>query len=93
MRKLLALVGVVALAGCDQSTPIKFEKAEKTEIGRWKIVAAGNDEKDKNYEGWNAWRLDTKTGALEFCTYSLITGGNGMPNQSLLCSNPNTPSP
>src|SRR5438309_947605 len=42
-------------------------------FGRWMILSAGQDTKDPNSMGWAVWRLDTKTGDLEFCSHAIVT--------------------
>jgi hypothetical protein len=93
MKRWCAIAAFLLLAACDKSAPpANASKAAQSEFGRWAIVPAGSNEKTPNFEAWSAWRLDTKTGSLEFCTYSIATGTTGKPLEGLGCTQPNKPS-
>src|SRR5262249_20700806 len=68
------LLAGVLLAGCSDPSPKPGPQPlpANTEFGRWVIVPASN-EPLSNGTGrqptYGAWRLDTKTGDLEFCSY------------------------
>lgn len=51
------------------------------------VVSAGERITRPGFEADSAWRLDTKTGDLEFCTYSLLAGG-ARPSELIACSTP-----
>src|SRR5580658_1844211 len=77
------LVTLSLLAGCDQKTSDEHTPApEPNEIGRWLVVPASNVPLAKDGQNyWTAWRMDTKTGDLEFCIYD--PGGFGSGPKSL----------
>lgn len=87
-----AILVALLLAGCDQ--PASKEPAQpvvKNDFGRWVIVPAANA--PSNVAGtlyFFAWRLDTKTGDVEVCTYDpggWMNAATKMPaNQSLDCT-------
>jgi hypothetical protein len=89
----LALVIASALIG-----PVSRAEMPPSEVGRWAVVPAQNHRMPPSMEYWNAWRLDTKTGDLEFCGY--VAGGEDavgpdglISKQSLTCSKPVKASP
>jgi hypothetical protein len=92
MKTKIALLIALGLGGCDQ--PVSKELPPpplpaNSEFGRWTVVPASNaPDIDKNGKVWSAWRLDTKTGDLEFCTYvfSESLDPNKMPIEQLICS-------
>jgi hypothetical protein len=91
MRNCLAVFALLILAGCGKSDPAVPPQEDPSDSGKWTVIPAGNDERSQNIQSWNAWRLDTQTGAVEFCTYAIIKGDNGVPSQNLSCSAPNAP--
>jgi hypothetical protein len=74
MRIACALAASLVLMGCEKSA----DKAPAPEIGRWVVVQAPTVP-DAPLAGRAAWRIDTITGALEFCEH---TPGN------LTCTDP-----
>lgn len=52
------------------------ERHAESDVGRYEVVAAGGKEHSANIDMFPAWRIDTKTGDLSFCTYSVIAGDN-----------------
>jgi hypothetical protein len=102
MRAKLALIFALGLGGCDQ--PASKEQPPQplpanSEFGRWTVVPASTvPDTSAGVKGtlagskiWPAWRLDTKTGDLEFCTYGVIENlldSNKPPIETLTCSTP-----
>jgi hypothetical protein len=85
----LALALTLVLFGCDKPKP-----EGGGNVGRWAVVPAGNNESVAGYSAWNAWRIDTQTGALEHCTYSLTANPRDPNAQTLAvtnCSDPDKP--
>jgi hypothetical protein len=75
MRKIwLAPLVALAVAGCSGgSTPASSTPTPQSESGngRWAIVPVGGapaEVGDQRF--WYAWRLDTKTGTVEMCSYT-----------------------
>ena len=85
---MLALGATALLAGCDQSNhPPPPTPPAAAEIGRWTVVPAANAPERGALEIFSAWRLDTKTGDLEFCTYGAGTFAPGTkPGELLQCT-------
>ena len=75
MRFAFTLVVILVLAGCE-----KPAGKLPPEIGRWAVVPAPSVP-DAPLATRAAWRIDTVTGALEYCDYA--------PSQGILaCSEP-----
>ena len=92
---LIAVMPVIALlAGCDQPAskemPPATPPAANNEFGRWMVAAAstGPQRDEVGAEIWSAWRLDTKTGDLEFCTYRYKEQptGSQIPAEDIGCT-------
>lgn len=86
MRALKITPLLLLLLGCrpqaEKATPVD------TGPGRWMVISAsGAETKRAGFEASSAWRLDTKTGDLEFCTYWLL-GAGGRPIESIDCTAP-----
>lgn len=95
LRAVTAGFALVVLVGCDkqpETAPTSAPPAN-SEFGRWIVVPAGAPIGDGQYRETNAWRLDTKTGALEFCTYTEAIVPTTPPTDVLECSQPATASP
>ena len=80
MRKLLlAASAALVLTGCGQQE--QEAKAPplpaNSEFGRFKLYAAGSNQAGQFF----AWRLDTKTGYLNFCYYD--PGGMAGPTKPI----------
>ena len=59
-----AWLALLLVAGCGKQFPAN------SELGRWQIIpASGGAPPSALSAGWFAWRLDTKSGQVEFCTY------------------------
>lgn len=95
MRKLAALGLMLVLAGCDQGPKKQAVVQPPTEIGRWQIVPAStvpyNGGSRSGAPVYMAWRIDTRTGALEACSY--YGGGDPLPGgpfsqETFSCSKP-----
>lgn len=68
MNFLLACLVVAALTSASAQTP--NTKTASSENGRWVVVpATANPVVNQGTPYMFAWRLDTKTGDLEMCTY------------------------
>ena len=91
MKYLGAFALSFALVGCDRPSAT-VAKPEQPDVGRWVITPAGS-EKDATYTGWNVWRLDTKTGTLDFCTDAQFnTVGTTPAHEMFTCTQPSKPS-
>lgn len=85
----VVVAATVSLAACDQ--PAEQTRGvpppANSEFGRWVVVPASSQPylagDPKNVPLYSAWRLDTKTGSLEMCSYD--PGGSGLP-EGLSCS-------
>lgn len=84
-----ALMAALVLTSCDQqrkSTTAPLPA--NSEFGRWVVVPAASEPylagNPKNIPLFSAWRLDTKTGALEMCNYD-PGGDSGLP-ENVNCS-------
>ncbi len=88
LPRFFALVSVVFITGCDHpaSTSAQTPPAPpaNAEFGRWAVVPVAEKTKEPGVEMWNAWRLDTKTGDLEFCSYTVSTVGE-RPTETTEC--------
>lgn len=92
IKALLVPVLALMLGGCDQHEEKNhLDPPKAAEIGRWKLVASGNDEKESNVHYWNAWRIDTATGQTEFCTYTVDNTNIATPHADITCSASNKP--
>jgi hypothetical protein len=73
MKVGLVLVIALSLMGCDKlaSKEVSPPPAASSDFGRWIVVPASNEPTTLSGSTfWSAWRLDTKTGDLEFCSYT-----------------------
>jgi hypothetical protein len=73
---------MLALFGCDQQHQQAEPAQPAPELGRWTVIPASNEPVLRFGDRvFSAWRLDTKTGALEFCTFStdLSDGATSAP--------------
>jgi hypothetical protein len=85
------VIFAIVLAGCDD--PVAREPPKMpaiAEFGRYTIVPASNNPVLASGTSYLfAWKLDTKTGDIEVCTYDpggWINAATKMPaNQSLTC--------
>lgn len=84
------------LAGCEAPTVSEQPKAPAPEFGRWTIVPALSAPVTVAGTSYLfGWRLDTKTGDLELCTYDpggWISAVTKMPApQAVSCTVPDKP--
>jgi hypothetical protein len=74
MRKLFLLVAaVLPLTGCSSGSPAPASPAPvaQSDNGRWAIVPSGGPPEQTGDERlMYAWRIDTKTGTVEMCSYT-----------------------
>ena len=84
-----ATIGVLclALSGCGQPVA-KEEPPANPGFGRWMILPAGQHTRDSDLMSWAVWRLDTKTGDLEFCSHELIAPERRTPIETGSCQAP-----
>lgn len=77
------LVVALSLAGCDQPPKPTPEPPANSEFGRFTVIPAGTSASGQAF----AWRLDTKTGGLDFCAYDPggFAGSKPIP-QTLDCN-------
>jgi hypothetical protein len=97
LAALVAIALVGAISGCDDRSRDQARTPDppaSNEFGRFVVVPATTvPNLIDGIHYLNAWRLDTKTGDLELCTY--YPGGALGPNakadfESLSCTQPNT---
>jgi hypothetical protein len=71
----MLVVVAVFLTGCERAaTQAERPITAASEIGRWQVVpASAQAVMSSGTPFFFAWRIDSKTGALELCTYN--TGG------------------
>jgi hypothetical protein len=85
----------VLLSGCGQPQHEFRASSPAPELGRWIIIPAEHEPPSLSAErSWSVWRLDTKTGALDFCSYTtqLVPAGNGTMSPDIFtCSQPKQP--
>jgi hypothetical protein len=95
MRRIITIALMLPLVGCDKPGPAPAPpaqqqasaKSENDGLGRWAIataVPAGKKEDMLEYS--QVWRLDTKTGDLQLCTYSIMGLANHAPVEGIDCS-------
>jgi hypothetical protein len=92
---ILALALAGALSGCDRSGAKPAQSASAA--GPWTVVPATAGPyagaNRNNSALFSAWRINTVTGSLEFCTYD--PGGNvvgtALTKEKLLCTAPVKP--
>src|SRR5262249_19110213 len=83
---VLTCLVMAALASASAQAP--NTKAASGENGRWMVVP-GNSSPLMDNQGtpfMYAWRLDTKTGGLEMCTYAPAGWGSLTKTETLTCS-------
>jgi hypothetical protein len=67
------IICIAVLSGCNRQPAQKqIAPPANAGFGRWMILSAGQT-KEPKFDVWSVWRLDTKTGDLEFCSYSILT--------------------
>jgi hypothetical protein len=80
---------LITVSGCEKppaaATP---PPSAGHEIGRFAVSSAGGNDHSPGTDLFSAWRIDTKTGDLEFCTYTVVTSSNGPPTEIAGCSKP-----
>jgi hypothetical protein len=92
---LVAAAAFAVLTGCDREGG-KTSGASSGN-GPWVIVPAGTGPypgiNRNNTTLFSAWRLNSQTGALEFCTYDPggVVVGTGVSKETLLCTAPVKP--
>jgi hypothetical protein len=96
MGRILAVAACLGLiAGCGRGD--KFKGQTASQPGPWTLVpAASNPYVGTNRNSaalFSAWRLNSQTGALEFCTYDQggIVVGTTVTPEKLACSAPVKP--
>jgi hypothetical protein len=65
-----AIALALSMVGCNAKAPAPGQQSAPPEPPRWTITPVASEPMPvggSHY--WSAWRLDTKTGALEFCTF------------------------
>jgi hypothetical protein len=75
MREIgLIAIMALAVAGCSSGAPTAAPTSPpqpEAENGRWAMVpVGGGPEEVGDQRFWYAWRLDTKTGTVEMCSYT-----------------------
>jgi hypothetical protein len=89
-KVLLTASAALVLFGCEpQKQEAKSPPPANSELGRWVVIPAASQPytagNPQNIPLFSAWRLDTKTGALEMCNYD--PGGESVNiAESLACS-------
>jgi hypothetical protein len=72
-RACLGAIAVLSLGACDQLSSQQAKQVAPTtdeKAGRWIVIpATSNPVMNQGTPFMFAWRLDTKTGALQMCTY------------------------
>lgn len=92
---LAVLVALCLLVGCDQTAKKQPDDA-KPEAGTWAIIPAASSSSENTSIGlpiYSVWRLNTKTGALEFCDHNpggMVVKGT-VTLESLTCTAPVLP--
>lgn len=76
MPRATPLLFLLLVASCDQSPKPQAQQESPTPVGRWAIIGAAHPPTDRDGELTPAvWRLDTKTGRLDYC---VDDGPNGI---------------
>jgi hypothetical protein len=85
MRATLTLFAFFIASACDVSALAQ----ESAEVGRFLLVPAPEAPSMGEDGFFRGWLLDTKTGALEFCTYHVggrpLQDGGTSPLRTLTC--------
>jgi len=69
MKKWSVLTALFFVGGCDQITVQVKDDPRRDRVGYFSVVPAGAPQPIvRGVQAW-AWRLNTETGALDFCTY------------------------
>ncbi len=94
-RILATAAAFIALNGC--SRPENKSNVASAHGGAWVVVPAASGPypgiNRNNTTLFSAWRLNSQTGALEFCTYDPggVVVGTGVSKETLLCTAPVKP--
>jgi hypothetical protein len=96
---ILVLTGALscALSGCDRLGAKQVQSSQSSAQGAWTVVpAAAGPYSGANRNSsalFSAWRINTVTGSLEFCTYDPggVVVGTSVTKEKLLCTAPVRP--
>jgi hypothetical protein len=86
MKWLAIGIGSLCIVGCSSADGQAKTDAQKVDDrGSWQIVPVqGPPIQDHGEYYWSAWRINTRTGDTEFCTFD-----SGDPNPSPTTTHPN----
>jgi hypothetical protein len=83
MRSFATRIVLLCLVGC--SEPKSDAPQKLYDGGDWQVVPVqGSPFEDDGEYYWSAWRINTKTGDIEFCTFD-----SGDPNPKRTNTHPN----
>ena len=82
-RDALAVFAAIllgTLGACSRADAPQARNTEPSGIGRFAVVPIAGKDHGSDHDYWYAWRINTETGELEFCT---MDSGNLNPTVEL----------